>query len=300
MQRRFEILDVFTDKVGTGNQLAVVYDSEGLSSVAMQSIAAEFNFSETVFLEPATDGRVSAKVRIFTPRNELPFAGHPTVGAAICVARQIGIDGLGQGIVILEEQVGDVRCGVRFEENTAYAEFDLPKIAERVELPGMADSIPLALGLSREEIGFESHVVTQFDAGLPYTLVPVRNLDVAGRAKPVMAHWNDAFGSGSHNSAYVYCRDTIRQDANFHARMFAPDAGIPEDPATGSAVASIAGAIALFDQPRNGWTTVKIEQGVEMGRESLITLELQIENDVFVAGRIGGNAVVFAKGTIDT
>ncbi|MEL7274699.1 MAG: PhzF family phenazine biosynthesis protein [Pseudomonadota bacterium] len=297
-QYKFEILDVFTDQLRAGNQLAVVHGADGLDQETMQSVAQEFGFSETTFLSAPQNGAHSAAVRIFTPANELPFAGHPTIGSALAVARAQGMEALGQGIVVLEEKVGPVRCGVRFDDAGAYAEFDLPTLAERFVPPGTKEDVALALGLTEDELGFENHVLSQFDAGLPYTLVPVRDLAVAAKTRPVMTHWNKAFGEHSHNSAFVYCRETMGHDNQFHARMFAPDAGIPEDPATGSAVASFAGAVALFDDLPDGGHTVRVEQGMEMGRPSLITLELEMKDGDLVGGRIGGHAVTFATGEI--
>ncbi len=299
MSRRFAIMDVFSDRAMSGNQLGVVFDCDGLNTEAMQTIAREFNFSETVFLSPAEGGNHSAAMRIFTPNNELPFAGHPTVGGAIAVAIDKGMDSLGQGIVVLEENVGPVRCAVRFDGDQPYAEFDLPVVARRCEGPDNKGAIAAALSLDSHEIGFENHVVSNFDGGLPYTLVPVKDLAVVGEAKPVLGIWNEGFGVHDHNSAFVYCRDTVGHDNQFHARMFAPDAGIPEDPATGSAVAALAGAIAEYDGLPDGLHTIHVEQGFEMGRPSLITLEIDMEAGQFVSGRIGGNAVVFARGELE-
>ena len=299
MKRRFSILDVFTDKPCSGNQLAVVFDSEGLDGEAMQTIAKEFGFSETVFLAPAEHDHHTASVRIFTPAHELPFAGHPTVGAAIAIARERQMETAGQGIVLLEEKVGPVRCGVRFREGLAYAEFDLPKLPVAEALPGAKETMAAALNISAAQIGFENHVISQFNGGVPYTLVPVRNLSVANAASPNMAIWREAFGTSDHNCAYVYCRDTVGHDNHFHARMFGPDAGIFEDPATGSAVASLAGAIAAFDDMPDGEHVIHIEQGIEMGRASRITLEIFMRDGAMTGGRIGGNAVEFGAGQID-
>ncbi|MDD9909287.1 MAG: PhzF family phenazine biosynthesis protein [Ahrensia sp.] len=307
MNRRFAIMDVFTDTPLSGNQLGVIYDCDGLDTASMQAIARELNFSETVFLAPARHEAHSAAMRIFTPANELPFAGHPTVGGAIAVAVERGIDSVGQGIVVLEEEVGAVRCAVRFGDDAvgkavkeaAYAEFDLPVAAVPWDGPDETETIAAALSLDPHELSFENHTVSNFDGGLTYTLVPVRDLGVLAKAKPVLNIWNAAFGNHSHNSAFVYCRETVGHDNHFHARMFAPDAGIPEDPATGSAVASLAGAIVAFDAPPDGLHVVRIEQGFEMGRPSLITLEIDVENGVQSGGRIGGHAVFFARGHID-
>lgn len=299
MERRFAIYDVFSDRTLAGNQLGVVFDCDGLDTKQMQAIAREFNFSETVFLMPAEDAAHTARMRIFVPKNELPFAGHPTVGGAIAIARERGLDAVGQGIVVLEENVGPVRCAVRFDGSQPYAEFDLPVLAKPTAGPENKEAIAAALSLDVQELGFENHIISNFDGGLPYTLVPVRDLSALAAAKPVLDIWNQGFGVHSHNSAYVYCRETQGHDNHFRARMFAPDAGIPEDPATGSAVASLAGALIQFDELLDGLHTFRIEQGVEMGRPSLITLEVELREGEFVGGRIGGYATEFARGTLD-
>ena len=299
MQLRFSIYDVFSDEALAGNQLGVVYDCEGLETKHMQAIAREFNFSETVFLMPPENPHHSAKMRIFVPNNELPFAGHPTVGGAIAVAVEKGLESIGQGIIVLEENVGPIRCAVRFGGPEPYAEFDLPVLAERCHGPENKEAIAAALSLDPQDIGFENHVVSNFNGGLPYTLVPVRDLSALQDAKPILSVWKDGFGDHSHNSAYVYCRETGGHNNHFRARMFAPDAGIPEDPATGSAVASLAGALTEFDDLLDGLNTCRIEQGVEMGRPSLITLEMEIREGNLIGGRIGGYATQFASGTIE-
>lgn len=298
MSRKFAIMDVFTDTATTGNQLGVVYDSDGLSTPEMQKIAREFNFSETIFLEPSSLEGCDSKVRIFTPANELPFAGHPTVGAAIAVAEVNGLSDGESTNLTLEENVGPVQCRIKFEGGKRYAEFDLPVIAQETEVSGETSSAAAGLSLDLTEIGMDNHTHSSFHAGLPYDLVPVKDLKTIGRANPNMQHWHAGFGTHSHNSAFVYCRETVEPENDFHARMFAPDAGIPEDPATGSAVASFAGAIAKFENLSDGTHSFRIEQGVEMGRASLITLSLEMNDGVIQSGSIGGNAVVFATGIL--
>jgi trans-2,3-dihydro-3-hydroxyanthranilate isomerase len=298
MARKFEIMDVFTDTKMAGNQLGVVYNSEGLDTAEMQKIAREFNFSETIFLQMSARNDCDAKVRIFTPKNELPFAGHPTVGAAIAVAAAEGLSDGDSRDLTLEENVGPVHCKVSFETGSRYAAFDLPVIAQETDTSGPTQFAASALSLELADIGLDNHKHSSFHAGLPYDLVPVKDLETIGRSKPNMQHWHAGFGSHSHNSAFVYCRETVDPENDFHARMFAPDAGIPEDPATGSAVASFAGAIAKFENLSDGHHTFRIEQGVEMGRASIITLSLVMKDGAIQSGNIGGNAVVFATGTL--
>lgn len=301
MARRYAVLDVFTDTVLAGNPLAVVRDAEGLSDARMQAIAREFNLSETVFLFPPSQPGHTARARIFTPARELPFAGHPTVGTAVLLAadRFAEVDGEHEAVVVLEEQVGPVRCGVVMRPGApGYAEFDVPRPPRALSTPVERDAVASALGLLPREIGFENHLPTAFEAGVPFAFVPVANLDVIARARPVADLWPAAFGGERPNSAFVYCRDTVRHDAAFHARMFAPEMGIGEDPATGSAAAAFAGVVHRFDAPTDGRHDLPIEQGVEMGRPSLIRMELEVVAGTVHAVRIGGTAVKLAEGTL--
>ena len=299
MPRRYAVLDVFTNRPLAGNQLAVVLDSDGLDDARMQAIAAEFNLSETVFVSPAANPMHSAAVRIFTPARELPFAGHPTVGTAVLLGHERAASGIGNGtmVLVLEEKVGPVRCGVTLRSDSlGHAIFDLPTMPAEAAAPPGKDELAGALNLISGEIGFENHHATVFDAGVSYTFVPVRDLAAIGKAKANPAAWQAAFGKGG--PAFLYCRDVTESGRNFHARMFAPELGIAEDPATGSAVAALAGAIAKFDQPPGGSHHYLIEQGVEMGRPSLISLEIDMDGGTVAAARISGEAVVVARGTL--
>ena len=298
MSRRYAILDVFTRQPLAGNPLAVVLDAEGLDDQRMQAIAKEFNLSETVFVLPPERPIHSAAIRIFTPARELPFAGHPTVGTAILLGLERAAAGMGNDemVLVLEEKVGPVRCGVSLEgEGVGHAVFDLPRLPEAGAAPRDKEALAAALTLMPGEIGFENHLPTTYDAGLSYTLVPVRDLEAIARAKVNPAAWEAGFGS---SAAYLYCRETRESAHAFHARMFSPRMGIGEDPATGSAAASLAGAIARFDQPPGGSHHYVIEQGFEMGRPSLIGLEIDMDGGAVVEGRLSGEAVVVARGTL--
>jgi trans-2,3-dihydro-3-hydroxyanthranilate isomerase len=294
MELPFHTLDVFTAERFGGNPLAVVLEAQGLTSARMQTIAAEFNLSETVFVLPPDNPAHSAKLRIFTPRRELPFAGHPTVGAAALLASLRGFLG-GDAFVVLEETIGIVRAAVRQKAGEPiYAEFGVPKLPEAIGEAAPIDRLAVALGLAPSEIGFENHRPTKFSAGVPYTMVPVRDLEVIGRAQLMPAYWAEAFGSSG--GAYVYCRQTHYTSMHFHARMFVPDIG--EDPATGSAAAAFAGVLQKFDLPAGGTHACRIEQGYEMGRPSDIRLEVVVEHGAIKAVRIGGYSVPVCRGTI--
>lgn len=295
-KRRFAIYDVFSSERLAGNPLAVVFDAQDLDDAAMQRIAGEFNLSETTFILPPKDARHRAAVRIFTPMHELPFAGHPTVGSAIAIT-EAAEEGA-PSIFVLEEKVGPVRCAVSTDEKGWFAEFDLPRLPEAVPFSADPATIAVALGLMPQDIGFENHVTTKYSGGVPYVLVPVAGLDAARRASLDTWAWMELTGPAEALSpaAFVYCRETAHKGNAFHARMFAGHLGIPEDPATGSAVAAFAGAIMQFDRPTDGVRPYPIEQGVEMGRPSLIRLELDVRGGALAGARIGGHAVKVSEG----
>ncbi len=304
MSLRYAVLDVFTDTALTGNPLAVVLRADRLSDERMLAIAREFNLSETVFVMKADNPAHTAKVRIFTPGGEVPFAGHPTVGTAVLLAgERLGKVSEDQdAIIVLEENIGPVRCGVIVRPNgRGFAEFDAPMLSQPAGETASAERIAAALGLAKSEIGFENHRPSRYEAGLEFTFVPVNGLDAIAKAQIVPALWTDAFGAGRNGIAacvYVYCRDTVRHDCDFHARMFTPTGGIGEDPATGSAAAAFAGVVKVFDDPWDGTHIVHIEQGVEMGRPSCIKLEIDVAGGELHAKRIGGDAIIVAEGKL--
>lgn len=293
----FATLDVFTQARFAGNPLAVVRDADDLSTELMQAIAREFNLSETVFVMKPDRPAHSAKIRIFTPGGELPFAGHPTIGTAVYLA---GLSGAGQeAIVSLEQKIGTVRVGVRFKGDRApFAEFDAPELPEELGEPPSVERVADALDLLPSEIGFQNHRPTRFGAGVPYTFVPVGSRDAIARARVNVQAWSAAFGSRGHNACYVYTHDTVQSAAHIHARMFAPGSGIVEDPATGSAAAAFAAVVVRFDKPLDGWHRHIIEQGYEMGRPSEIILSLEIVGRQLETVRIGGHAVQVKEGSI--
>ncbi len=300
--RTYEVYDVFTDKVLTGNPLAIVHDAGGLDDAAMQRIAREFNLSETVFVLPAKSPAHTAWARIFTPDYEMPFAGHPTVGTAVALAqRRFGnVEDDQDALIILEEQVGPVRCGVRLGATSAFAEFDLPKLPVEIEYRFDRIALANALRLEPREIGFENHIPSIWDAGVPFLLVPVHGLEAAERIRINQIAMKDAAPMIGHRQlpVYCYCRETILHDRHFHSRMFVSDEGTYEDPATGSATAAFAGAIHAFDKPLDGILRLSIEQGHEMGRPSHLQLELDITDQKLTGGRIGGSAVKIAEGRL--
>lgn len=298
--RKYLLYDVFTKARLAGNQLAIVLDSEGLDTAAMQAIAREFNLSETVFVLPAHDARHRARIRIFTTQHELPFAGHPTVGTAVALA-ELAADKGAAAVFVLEENIGPVRCAVKDDGGASFCAFGLPRLPEPLPLSASAEAIGAALGLDPHEIGFENHKVSFWSAGVPYVCVPVANLKAAAKVELDGRAWAQAVPKKQDwpfAAPYVYCRETVHHDTAFHVRMIAPGSPPFEDPATGSAAAAFAGAVMRFDKPGEGVSRFWLEQGLEMGRPSRIHLELDVERGALAAARIGGHAVKVAEGLL--
>src|SRR5215475_12565149 len=295
MKLPFTTLDVFTEKRFTGNPLAVVFDANGLGDAAMQTIAREFGHPETVFvLKPEAAGS-TARVRIFTPALELPFAGHPTVGTALILA----LKGRGNAIA-LEEKIGLVRCtAAPAGADRGHARFVLPSLPKPAGAAASRVAIAAAIGLAADDIGFDRLTPTRWTAGNTFTFVPVRGLDAIRRCRPDDAKWDAAFEAADRSSAYVFCRETIGAGHDFHARMFGLRLGVYEDPATGSAAAAFAGLCAQALSLGDGEHRLVIEQGYEMGRPSLIELLLTMRGGKLASASVGGPAVVVTEGTIE-
>jgi trans-2,3-dihydro-3-hydroxyanthranilate isomerase len=297
MRRRFATLDVFTDQRFAGNPLAVVLEPDGLDTAAMQRIAREFNLSETVFVFPPADKQNRAKLRIFTPARELPFAGHPTVGTAVLLGR---LDGGGERTFTLEENIGPVPCRVKSSgADSGRASFDIPRLpAKEADSPDVA-AMAAALGLSVSDMGLDGFSAARWSAGNPFTFVPVRGLEAIRRIRIDLARFDQVFGGGDHAAAFIFCRETAEAGNSFHARMFAPIMGVHEDPATGSAVAAFSGYLAATGGYADGAPVVGIEQGYEMGRASQIELTLKISGGKLAGAAIAGGAVVVMEGTVE-
>lgn len=300
MQLAFHTLDVFTTKSFAGNPLAVVLDADGLETEVMQAIAREFNLAETVFVQRPANPMHAAKVRIFTPAAEIPFAGHPTIGTAILLAElnSATVAG-GEAIIALEETIGIVRVGVRRRPGEpSFAEFDSPRLPEESGTLPAVERLAAALSLIPREIGFANHRPTRFAVANSFAFVPVASLDAMAKARVSTMHWGPALSGQGLVGAYLYCKETVHTTSAFHARMFAPEMGIPEDPATGSAAVAFAGAIQRFDALPDGLHRRAIEQGFEMGRPSLVHLSLNIEAGKLATVRIGGHAIRMSEGRL--
>ena len=292
MTLKYLLLDVFTRQRLQGNQLAVVQKADGLSDAEMQAIAREFNLSETVFLtKPQSESNVSG-VRIFTPYQELPFAGHPTVGAAVVLGLQHE-----RSAVRMEEKIGLVTALFeKADKRSGEARFALPKLPVKVADLTSKLAIAQALGIEVEEIGCDVYAPAVYTAGVTFHLIPVRDAGVLERVKPNQGMF-DAVFSHDHNSAYVFTLTPDEPENDIAARMFGMDIG--EDPGTGSAAAALIGLLSDKSDIGTGQLDFTLRQGKEMGRLCRISLQLRRENEVLVHGAIGGHAVIVGEGELD-
>lgn len=298
MRRRYHILDVFTETRLAGNPVAIVLDSDGLDTAAMQAVAREFNLSETVFCAPPRDPVNTAALRIFTPAAELPFAGHPTIGTAVLLALEHAPDLIGREDVglVLEEAIGLVACSVRRRRGeAAHARFEAPRAPEAWGAGEPPDAAALAsqLGLAAADIGFAGHRPTRFSAGNAMTFVPLASLDALGRATL-------AAPPGEKLMHYLYAAAPPEGGTRtFRARFLSAGWGMPEDPATGSAAAAFPGALAAGESLGDGDHDCILLQGVEMGRPSRIGVAFSMEGGKVGPATIGGSAVSVAQGTLE-
>jgi trans-2,3-dihydro-3-hydroxyanthranilate isomerase len=253
-----------------------------------------------VFVLPPDDRHHRARLRIFTPGRELPFAGHPTVGTAVLLGLKDTARPADAVAFGLEERIGTVACAVEIEgERAGHARFRVPRLPAIWGEGRDPAQAAWALGLDPHEIGFGRHVPSRHTAGVNFDFVPVATLDAIGRASPAGEGFAKVFGEASDRpAAYVYTQQTTHPGHHFHARMFAPSFGIGEDPATGSAAAAFAGVLMQCEPLGDGEHSFVIEQGYEMRRPSEIALQIVIRDGALASAEIGGAAVVVGEGSL--
>ena len=298
MDLPFHTLDVFTDHTFGGNPLGVFPDAAHLPAATMQRIAREMNLSETVFLGPPETPEGAARVRIFTPGVEVPFAGHPTVGTAIFLA---GAGAAPEGTVtlVLEENIGPVPVEVRMERgDPVFARFTTAMLPEHRPSPHTLDDLAAMIGLEPEDVRVDGLGPEMVSCGLPYHVVPVRSVDAVRRAALDTARWQRMLAGTWAHHVYLVCPEAEGEGVDVRVRMFAPGSGVPEDPATGSAAAALGGYLSAADGRAEGTLSWTVEQGLEIGRPSLLYVEADRSGGRTVAVRVGGGAVRVSRGTM--
>ena len=301
---RYHLVDVFTDRQFGGNPLAVFTDGAGLSDGLMQLIAKEMNLSETTFVLPPADAANNFRVRIFTPAQELPMAGHPTVGTTFILARERMIDSAGgEGdaatTIRLEEGVGPVPVRVDWRDGAAdFIEMSqpLPTFGPRV-----GDAAAVAGMLSLDESDIDERFPVEFvSCGVPFLFVPLKSLAAARRARPRVEMIERVLAGLSHE-VFVFTTETEFDGSGVHSRMFAPGLGVTEDPATGGASGPLGCYLVRHGVTRSAGAELDVtsEQGVEMGRPSFIRIRIAHEGATVTKVRVGGRCRYVGGGHLE-
>lgn len=297
---QFYTTDVFTNKRFGGNQLAVFPDASKIDPALYQAIAREFNFSETTFVLPPTNKKNTKRVKIFTPGGELQFAGHPTVGTAVVLA-SIGVVKMKgkETKIVLEEGVGPVPVTVRASKGKPdFAQLTAAKLPEYGPPPPPAAELARLLGLDAADIRTDDMYPEAASCGTQFLFVPIKSRAAVARATCVTSAFDRVLGRYPTQKVFFFCDEPELKGNDFHARMFAPGAGIAEDPATGSAAAAFAGYVGKRDERTDGTLRWIIEQGFEMGRPSILEVEADKKGGAVTEVRVGGNAVLVTKGEL--
>jgi trans-2,3-dihydro-3-hydroxyanthranilate isomerase len=300
MRHRFLTADVFTDRVFGGNPLAVLPDARGLDPARMQQVAREFNLSETVFVLPPDDPAHTRRLRIFTPAQEVAFAGHPTVGTALVLAATgaLGLEGETTRI-IFEEGAGPVPVTIRaVAGRPVFAQLTAPEPPTVGPAPEPA-ALAAMLGLDVADLRPDAGLPAIASTGFPFLIVELTDAAALGRARLDHGRWRRLLADAGAREVYLITRDAAGLDADFRTRMFAPAAGIEEDPATGSAAAAFGGWLGLREAPADRTARYLVAQGYEIGRPSRLEIEVEKRAGQVVAVRVGGGAVLVAEGTIE-
>ncbi len=300
MRHRFVTADVFTDRAFGGNPLAVLPDARNLDPARMQEVAREFNLSETVFVLPPDDPSHTRRLRIFTPAREIPFAGHPTVGTALVLAATGAVEIAGETTrIVFEEGAGPVPVTIRAVDGRAVsAELTAPEPPMVGAAPEPA-ALAALLGLAATDLRTDAGLPATASTGLPFLIVELNDAAALARARLDHGLWRRLLADAEAREVYLVTRDAAGLDADFRARMFAPAAGIEEDPATGSAAAALGGWLGLNEAPADRITRYVVAQGLEMGRPSRLEIAVERRAGEVVAVRVGGGAVLVSEGAIE-
>jgi len=292
-KQSFWIVDVFAEEKYAGNQLAVFTSAHNLSDVEMQQIAKEMNYSETTFIlsEVMRDGGYD--VRIFTPEEEVPFAGHPTLGTAFIIGKEIIKDKVDK--IVLNLGIGQIPVKFYYKEKDT----EVLWMKQKNPIFGRildSDTISEVLNLKSEDID-EKFPVQEVSTGLSFIIIPLKTLDAVKNAEIVQEKYYQVIKDIEAKAILVFCPETYNMDKDLNVRVFAPQYGIPEDPATGSANGCLAGYLVKYKYFGDNKIDIRVEQGYEIGRPSLLFLKAKkVEGEIEVF--VGGKVVMVARGEL--
>ncbi len=290
---KFYIVDVFAEKKYAGNQLAVVICKKALSDIEMQQIANEMHFSETTFILSEKKRDNGYDVRIFTPIVEVPFAGHPTLGTAFIIQREI----IKQSIqtIVLNLKVGQIPVEINYIENN----FDMLWMRQKEPNFGKTfepEPIMELLNLNKGDLD-ERFPIQEVSTGLPFFIIPLKSLNSIKRAKVNQDKYSKFINDTNAKLMLLFCPETYIQENDLNVRVFTGYYSIPEDPATGSGNGCLAGYLVKYRYFERNQIDIRVEQGYEIGRKSLLFLRAQ-EKGEKIEVYVGGNVIMIAKGVL--
>jgi len=287
----FYIVDVFTEEKYAGNQLAVVRGAKPLSDFEMQQIAKEMNFSETTFILSEQKRNGGYDVRIFTPREEVPFAGHPTLGTAYVIQHEIVREPV--KTIILNLKIGQIPVTLNYSGE----QIDILWMKQMGTTFGQIfkpEQISQVLSLNKGEID-DRFPIQEVSTGLPFIIIPLKTLEALKQAEVIRDKYFELIKDTQAKAMLIFCPQTYNQENDLNVRVFADYYGVPEDPATGSANGCLAGYLVKCRYFGKDQINIRVEQGYEIGRSSLLFLRAEDKGEKIDVS-VGGKVVMIAKG----
>ena len=281
-------IDVFTDVPYAGNQLSVFPDADNLTSNQMQQLANEINYSETTFIFNSTDKNADFDIRIFTPKQEVPFAGHPTIGTAFAICKILNLWTIDKQILRLKTQVGIIP--LEFKLDIIWMKQNKPIFSKKYS---DKNSIAKLVGLTPQDI-LDILPIQEVSTGNKILIVPIISLNSIQKANGNATLLEEFYKQTGCLAPYLFTTETVDKKSSIHSRFFAPHCGILEDPATGSAAGPLTGYLLQHNVFGIDFELIN-EQGIEMNRPSKILMNGKLENGEYIV-RIGGSCVSVGKG----
>lgn len=290
--RTFYIVDVFAEQKYAGNQLAVFTNAERLSDTQMQKIAKEMNYSETTFVLSEEKRNNGYDVRIFTPEEEIPFAGHPTLGTAFIIQKEIIQEPVNE--VLLNLHIGQIPVTLVYDKGAVdllWMKQNPPEFFQVFD-PRVISPV---LTLDEEDID-DKFPIQEVSTGLPFVIVPLKSLDAVKRARIAKDKYYELIRNTKAKALLVFCHEPYNKENDLNVRVFVDYYGIPEDPATGSGNGCLAGYLVKNSYFGEDHINIKVEQGYEIGRPSLLYLRAEKRKDIDVF--VGGAVIMVARGEL--
>ncbi len=302
MKINYYIADVFTKQLFNGAQIAVFPSADGLSDATMKLLARELNLSETVFVFHPEQGNNKRKMRVFSPKKELDFAGHPIIATAY-VLGLCGDIPLNEGVtpIVLEQNAGAINANISvIDGKPTFVQFARTVVSIVDRFAPTDEELASFLGIKQSELDHKKYSPRLVSCGFPYLIVPVWNYETVRQAKFNSAAWSQSIApQTAAQEILLFAPKTPFTDSDFNARLLGPHIGLYDDPPIGSAMPAFAAYLCSFEHTRKGTHVFAVDRGDANSRRSVINLEMDNKGHEQLPLRVGGEAVLFAYGTID-